>query len=280
MKSSGGEPIVNPSLSPDGRRVAFQRTVLGNEDVWIFEFEGKHLIRLTSDPHSDSFPHWSPDSRQIVFSAERNGLAQIFRMEPGGSDQAEQLTEGPNPKASSDWSSDGKYLLYVEQHPQNGTDLWVLPLEQPANSRKPTLFRGTQFNERSGQFSPDGKWIAYTSDVTGQDEVYISAFPPSGVERQVSNEGGRNPRWRRDGKELFYRGGGQIMAANIRVSTATIESDTPRQLFPVRPVGRFSLNFNVTADGQRFFLLQPPDVPDYDARAYTVVSDWQATLKQ
>lgn len=296
-------------LSPDGKKAAVTRrdaTNNRNVDVWLFDFGRAVMTRLTFDPKLDRDPVWSPDGRQIAFSSDRSGVFQIYRKDAGGGGQEEQLTEGLNPKFVTDWSRDGRYLLYNEAAPQTGEDVWALPLEATGGPsgrgvRKPILVLQTPFSERHAVFSPDGKWIAYESNESGQDEIYVMAFPgsfsagaptsaggagtkvPAG-KWQVSNQGGTRPRWRGDGKELFYVSlvGTNIMAAGIRLSPAGVESDTPRVLFTtpaLAPADPVPSPYDVTADGQRFLMLLPPGsrrgVP-----SLTVVVNWQAGLKQ
>ena len=291
-------------LSPDGKRAAVARgdaTNNGNQDIWLSDFGRAVMTRLTFDPKNDRDPVWSPDGRQIAFSSDRSGVVQIYRKDAGGGGQEEQLTEGPNPKFVSDWSRDGRYLLYLESAPKTQDDLWALPLEAPGGSsgpgaRKPILVLQTPFRERHAVFSPDGKWIAYTSDESGQDEVYVMAFagaPASGGgagtkvpggKWQISNQGGTRPKWRGDGKELFYVSvaGSNIMAVGIRTSATGAESDTPRLLFTtpgLAPPGPVPSPYDVAADGQRFLMLLPPG-SRRGVAPLTVVVNWQAGLKQ
>ena len=171
-------------LSPDGKRVALGRYDGGeNADIWVFEFGREVTTRLTSDPKQDLIliPVWSPDGRQIAFTSSRSGIRQIYRKDAGGGGQEDQLTTGPNLKSPEDWSRDGRYLLYSEIAPKTGLDLWALPLN---GDRKPVVVLQTPFNEKSGTFSPDGKWIAYDSDASGRPEVYVRRV--SGFGRPVA----------------------------------------------------------------------------------------------
>jgi serine/threonine protein kinase len=291
-------------LSPDGKRAAVTRrdaTNSRNRDVWLFDFGRAVMTRLTFGPKDDTLPVWSPDGRQIAFASDRSGEYQLYRKDAGGGGQEEQLTEGPNPKYVGDWSRDGRYLLYNETTPKTGEDLWALPLEAPGGSsgpgaRNPIPVLQTPFRERYAVFSPDGKWIAYESNESGQDEVYVMAFAgapasparagtkvPSG-KWQVSNQGGNRPKWRGDGKELFYvsLGGTYIMAVGIRSSATGVESDTPRRLFSVPqlpPSGPVPSPYDVTADGQRFLMLLPPGGAQ-GAAPLTIVTNWPQLLKK
>jgi eukaryotic-like serine/threonine-protein kinase len=267
-------------LSPDGKRVAMERfDEGGNRDIWVLELGREVMTRLTVDPGSEQVPVWSPDGGQIAYFSDRSGIRQIYRKEAGGGGQEERLTSGPNGKVVTDWSRDGRYLLYHETEPKTGLDLWALPLE---GERKPVAVLQTPFSDMAAQFSPDGKWIAYQSDASGRFEVYVRAFPVSGSPWQVSKQGGSLPRWRADGKELFYlgRNGSSVMAAGIRVAGASVQSDTPRELFPISPVPAVLTSpYDVTADGQRFLVIQR-SASEQGPAPLTVVTNWQAGLKK
>jgi Tol biopolymer transport system component len=267
-------------ISPDGKRVAMGRTDDGgNADIWVFEFGREVMTRLTFDPGMEGGPVWSPDGRQIAYYSQRSGVRQIYRTDAGGGGQEEQLTNGPNGHNVMDLSRDGRRLLYVERGPKMGYDLWALPLE---GERKPIAVLQTPFVVDCAQFSPDGKWVAYQSNESGRLEVYVRAFPVSSGQWQVSNQGGIRPKWRADGKELFFLGpgGDKVMAAAIRVTGVSFQSDKPRELFPISPV-RSDLRapYDVTADGQRFLVLQP-STAEQGPGPLTVVTNWQARLKK
>jgi Tol biopolymer transport system component/predicted Ser/Thr protein kinase len=271
----GGMDIYNSlRLSPDGRRVAFGRG-LATANIWLLEFARSVLTRLTFGTKADINPVWSPDGRQIAFSSNRSGVFQIYRKDAGGGGQEEQLTSGPNDKYVTDWRRDGKYLLYTQADPKTSLDLWALPLD---GDRKPAPVLQSPFLESGGQFSADGRWIVYNSTESGRTEVYIRAFPTSAGKWQISNRGGAIPRWRADGKELFYVSPDfKMMAVTIRASAAGVEADTPRELFTALVAGVIS-PYDVAADGQRFLLMELPQAQG-GAAPLTVVLNWQAGLK-
>jgi eukaryotic-like serine/threonine-protein kinase len=265
----------HPRLSPDGRRAALVRNVSGGSDIWLYELGRGVMTRLTFDPAEDSYPVWSPDGRQVAFASNRGGVYQLYLKDAGGAGAEERLHQGPNPEIPLDWSSDGKYLLYSEQSPTTRRDLMILPLE---GGRKPIAFAQTPFDESSGAFSPDGKWIAYTSAENGRPEVYIRASPASGGASdgkwQVSGAGALLPRWRGDGKELFYRTAAGLDAAGIRMVAGHPEIDTPHTLFNFLGPD----DYDVTPDGQRFLaLVAPGGITDANL---TVVSNWPVVLKK
>lgn len=243
-------------------------------NIWLLEFARSVLTRLTFGTKADSYPAWSPDGRQIAFSSNRSGVFQIYRKDASGGGQEEQLTSGSNDKIVTDWSRDGKYLLYTQIDSKTSLDLWALPLD---GDRKPVPVLQSPSLESGGQFSPDGKWIAYFSTESGQSEVYIRAFPSSPGKWQISNRGGAIPRWRADGKELFYVSADlKMMSVTIRASAASAEADTPRELFAAL-VAPLTSSYDVTADGQRFLLLELPGAQS--GAPLTIVVNWQAGLK-
>jgi eukaryotic-like serine/threonine-protein kinase len=286
LESAGPEDSYDSlRFSPEGKRVALGRhDQAGYGDIWLLELGRGVFTRFTFDPRDDRDPAWSPDGGQIAFSSNRSGFFQLYRKDSAGAGQEEQLTSGLDNKALSDWSRDGRYLLYTERAPRNGDDIMALPLE---GERKPIVVLQTSFNEGAGVFSPDGKWIAYQSDESGRDEVYVRAFSAAaaaaGGKWQVSAQGGTRPRWRGDGKELFYLAqlnsarSARMMAAGIRITATGVETDAPRELFTVFASPGIASAYDITPDGQRFL------VEELTASArlapLTVVTNWQARLK-
>jgi dipeptidyl aminopeptidase/acylaminoacyl peptidase len=273
-------------LSPDGKRAALgRRDPAGNDDTWLLEFGRGVFTRFTFDPKADGWPVWSPDGRQIAFSSNRSGVYQLYRKDSAGAGLEEQLTNGPNNKAPSDWSRDGRYLLYTEYAPKSA-DIMALPLE---GERKPMVVLQTPFSEEEGVFSPDGKWIAYQSDESGRDDVYVRAFSPAaaaaGGKWQVSNQGGNHAKWRGDGKELFYLARpNRMTAAGIRTTATSVETDTPRELFSISveagTINPYTINrYDVTPDGQRFLVEELSATAGPGQTPLTVVTNWQAGLK-
>jgi Tol biopolymer transport system component len=221
-----------PELSPDGRRVAVDRTVQRNGDVWLIDLLRGGMTRFTFDAAVDQRPIWSLDGTQVVFNSNRKGTEAADRdlyMKPSGGAGAEQLLlESPNPKIPYGWSPDGQILLYREDDPKTGSDLWALPMQ----GRKPVAVANSPFSESNGQFSPDGRWVTYQSNESGRYEVYVVPFPAGSGKWQISTGGGIWPRWRHDGKELFFIGpDSQTMAATITASGTSFEAAPPVPLF-------------------------------------------------
>jgi serine/threonine protein kinase/Tol biopolymer transport system component len=271
-------------LSPDGQRAVFSQPVgSARSNLWLFEFSKSIFTRLTFGANVDSHPVWSPDGRQIAFSSDRSGIVQIYRKGIEGSGQEEELTGGFHNKRVTDWSRDGKYLLYSEESPKSRVDMWALPL---GGERKPIVVLQTPSDELKAQFSPDGKWIAYESDESGAFEVYIRAFPSTTRKWQISNQGGTNPRWRADGRELFYLSPVyEMMAVTVRASGISVQAETPGKLFRA-PIFRSqsaaqsqTAPYDVAADGQRFLLVEPED-GQTGVPPLTVFVNWDAGLKK
>jgi Tol biopolymer transport system component len=274
--------------SPDGDRVAISRseTAAGrstNIDIWIRELTRGVMTRLTFDPGEDRLPVWSPDGKQIVFSSNReNSTAQLYRKDASGSGAEERLTDGPTVKIPLDWSKDGKYILYRDDNPKTGRDLMALPL---TGDRKPFPVVNTQFAESTGALSPDGRWVAYASNDSGQNELYIQAFPGLGGPKgrwQVSNNSGYDVKWRADGKELYYQTSttGMMMAAGIQAGPEGVRVETPRVLFMADFNNGGLHQFDLTPDGQRFLMVLNFRAAEGANQRLTIVTNWQAALRK
>ncbi|MFN2480058.1 MAG: protein kinase, partial [Pyrinomonadaceae bacterium] len=207
-------------LSPDERQAAVESTDprMGTPDIWLFDLARGIPSRFTTDPAGDTSPLWSPDGSRVVFSSSREGVRHLYQKIASGGGQEELLFKSSEEKVPDDWSSDGQLILYQTLNPKTKWDLWVLPM---SGDRQPAPFLRTEFNEVQAQFSRDGKWVAYTSDVSGAPEVYVQTFPASGGRWRVSTGGGSQPRWRRDGRELFYIAPDRkLMAVSIKPGAA------------------------------------------------------------
>ena len=265
-------------FSPDRKRVAV--SIAGsNGDIWLYELARGLRTRLTFDPEAQHDVIWSPDGNRLVFNSSRKGRLDLYQKAADGTGSEELLVESDVDKYPNSWSPDGRFLVYSTTFdvPKTGTDLWVLPV---SGDRKPFPFLQTEFNESRGQFSPDGRWIAYQSDESGRDEVYVTLFPGPGGKRQISTAGGTFPRWRSDGKEIFYLSpDNKLMVVEVKGQGSNLEVGAARALFDVRPGNTTSgYQYDVTADGQRF--LVNTSVEQKASSPITVVINWTAGLKK
>jgi Tol biopolymer transport system component len=264
--------------------VAVDRTVQNNRDVWLLD-RGVST-RFTFDASVDSYPIWSRDGRSIVFRSNRKGVYDLFQKPSSSAGSETVLLESPDTKFPSDWSPDGRFLLYQNTDPKTNNDLWILPVNdalRPSTSagqpgdRKPFPFVQTVFDESQGQFSPDGHWIAYQSNESGRIEIYVQPFPGPGGKWQVSTAGGAAPRWRRDGQELFYLApDSKLMAVPIHAQAATFEYGAPVALFQTRvaasATSSFRPQYTVAADGR--FLINVT-AEESTVSPITVVLNWK-----
>jgi eukaryotic-like serine/threonine-protein kinase len=268
------------NLSPDGNRVVVYRNDPG-PDLWMIELDRGTNTRFTFNPANESYPVWSPDGSRVAFSSNRNGVFDLFQKSASGAGEEVLLFKSAESKAASDWSRDGRFLLYVVRA-GSGSDLWVLPLE---GERKPTPFLVTPFNETQARFSPDGHWVAYTSDESGSPEIYVRPFPASSVGKwQISTAGGQFPRWRRDGKELFYLGpDNRLMSADVNTNPS-FKAGIPKSVIAApMPLASSATTiegyyWDVAPDGQRFLAVTAPGAQN--SAPITVVANWQGVLKK
>ena len=244
-----------PTLSPDGRHVL----VFFNADIWSLETTRDAIVRLTSNPGGDAFPVWSPDGRQIAFQSYQKGLAGEIYRKPAAGGPEERILSSPDVTHPMDWSPDGRFVLYRSQPQGSNTsqwNLWAVPVERDG---KPFAVVQSDFDERDGQFSPDGKWIAFESNETGRYEIYVQPFP-AGAKTPVSPGGGAQVRWHANGRELFYIAlDGQLMSVPIRLSEGQAEIGRATPLFRTKVGGAIALGvsrqqYAVSADGQRFLM--------------------------
>ncbi len=268
-----------PRFSPDGGRVSV--TVGGGEDsnIWIYETARGILTPLTSEGQSKS-AIWTPDGKRVAFSSNRNDEWNISWMPTDGSGEVEELTVGKNPQTPGSWSPDGQVLAFVQSFSvANKDDIWLLPI---AGERQSQLFLGTQFDEVLPAFSPDGRWIAFSSDPSGSDEIYVKSFSGEDGSIQVSTDGGIEPVWAHDGKELFYRNEDRVMAASVQTGPS-FQAQTPTLLFEGpylngTTLAGGSVNYDVSPDGQRFVMLKGEEGSQQSQ--INVVLNWFEELKR
>jgi len=272
------DPFSVTRLSPDGRKVAASVTDqnVGTVDIWIYDLVRGVKTRFTFDPADDDDPVWSPDGNTLVFDSARKGAHDIYQKPSNGAHPEELVYEDKATKYPTSWSSDGKYLLFDRSDAQGKTktDLWALPM---FGDRKPFPFLQTEFNEQLGEFSPDGKWVAYVSNESGREEIYAVSFPTPGGRFQISAGGGNNPKWRADGKELFYLdASNKVVAVPIAARGDSLEIGAPQSLFQTRVWAR-GYFLSSAADGKRFLIVENPQL---NASHLTLVLNWDAALEK
>ncbi len=265
----------DPRLSPDGRRLAVTiEDSNKSSDVWVYELDRGVLSRLTSGPTLEFSPVWTPDGKHMVFVLERPIYDLFWKAADGSSAEQPLLTSG-NDKFPGSVSPDGQVLAFAENHPETRMDLWILPLE---GERKPKPFLQTPYLEHSPAFSPDGHWLAYQSNESGRDEIYVQAYPGPGGKVQISTDGGGAPVWARSGRELFYRSGRKLFAVPVKTSPQ-FTAEKPVQLFegPYAWV-LYRPGYDVTPDGQHFIMVK---IPEGSApRQINVIVNWFDELRR
>jgi serine/threonine protein kinase/Tol biopolymer transport system component len=269
--------VLYPEISPDGRQVAITRNAegQGSADVWIVDLARGGLTRLTSDPSVDIDPIWSPDGMQIAFSSNRNGPYDIYVKPSSGAGAETLVLKSSKTKYMQDWSRDG-FILYCELDLDKGDrNLWAWRMSA-SSDQKPIAVATSNFDEQSGQFSPDGHWVAYETNEPGEFQIVVQSFPNPSRKLQVSIGGGTQPRWSADGKELYFISPeGKMMAASLNFQGSTVVAGKPEDLFPASPVTGFGVNrqqYAVSRDG-RFLIIQP--TAPSATRPITLILNWK-----
>jgi len=271
-----------PWLSPDEKRFIADRIDprTRTSDLWLCDVSGSNAEHFTFDPGGDYNPVWAPDGSRIVWSSNRDGVVEnLYQKAASGAGEEMLLLKSDLFNVPTDWSRDGRFIIYRQVDPKTKADVWFLPVTGSGKARPFPVIQ-TEANETAGTLSPDGRWLAYASDVSGRFEIYVQTFPGGGGKRQISTGGGVGPHWRRDGRELFYcAGDGKLMAAQVR-SGESFDVGSTVSLFEFR-AGNAQVNFApyaVTGDGQRFLLNEvvetKPNAP------LTVVVNWAAGLRR
>ena len=264
----------HPRLSPDGQKVV---VIVANDtgnNSSVYDIRRDAWTQLTFE--QGSFPLWTPDGKRIVFSSTRLGSQNMFWKPADGTGAAERLLESALGHTPQSWSPDGKFLAFTEVHPISSGDIWVLPLE---GERTPWPFLQTPSSETGVVFSPDGHWVAYRSNGSGRQEIYVQPFPSTGAKWLISTEGGEEAAWAHNRKELFYRNEDQMMAVDI-TTEPTFTHGNPTLLFerPYLRVG-FRSAYDVTPDGQRFLMVKESE-QQLAVTQLNVVLNWFEELKR
>jgi serine/threonine protein kinase/Tol biopolymer transport system component len=265
----------NVFVAPEGKRISVDIVDMAaqNTDVWTQELQSEKSKRLTFEPSIDVVPVWSPDGKRVVFSSNRLTGFNLYVKNADGAEEEKLIAKDEIDKLPNDWSRDGKTILYT-----HGKDLWYLTLPD----LKTAQFLKAPSVLRNGQFSPDGKWVAYASNETGKWQIYVTSFPDARGKWQVSTSGGEQPRWRGDGKELFYMGSdGKMMAAPVTTG-ANFDAGTPAALFQAgaRPAisSNDTFDYDVSRDGQRFLIITQAKTGE--SQPISVIVNWSARLNK
>ena len=256
-------------ISPDGRRLALVvlDSSVANYKLWVYDLFREKEIRLTFGPNREFSPIWAPDGKSLVFASNQKGPYDIFEKRSDSSGGEERVLQSNATKYPTDWSADGRFIAYNSTTPgKSKTAVWVFPR---FGERNPYIFLQGDFNIGEGHFSPDGHWLAYTSDESGRSEIYVTSFPVGGSKRQISTAGGTSPRWRRDGKELFYMAADStLIAAEVDTSGSVFQVGAVRPLFHMllrTGASRLDLSstsgqigYDAAPDGKWFVVNSPP----------------------
>jgi len=272
-----GEPGIysGQALSPDGHQVAIEVTRGASPDIWILDGTRGVSTRFTFNPAIDAWPVWSPSGDRLVFASARVGSPGIWMKGSSGARPESLFFPSSTEMGPCDWSRDGKYLACLKRGPKSDWDVWILPT---SGAEKPYPFAASEFREWDPRFSPDGRWLAYSSNESGRREVYIQPFPSGGGKWQVSTQGGRDPMWRSDGKELYFLSpGGRLMSVDVQ-SAAGLQLGIPKVLMTgliidTNPIGH---NYSVASDGQRFLIRSSERAGELPAT--TVFVNWTAGI--
>jgi serine/threonine protein kinase len=286
-----GEPAVysDVELSPDGKRAALYQP-FDQFDIWLFDLARGAKTRFTFTPRFERYPIWSPDGSQIAYCAGNGNNTDIgiYRKASSGAGEPELLLKTGQINCPQDWSRDGKYLLYALAE-KNKVDLWVLPMTLKPSDAKPIPYLTSQFNQLQARFSPDGRWVAYESNESGKNEVYVRPFNPGGGylagdgKWMISNGNGMEPRWRRDGKQILYwNSTGKLMAVDVDTNGSSIKAGIPTPLFDLpiggQATGGLTNLWDLTPDGSQ--ILASTEIGSATTTPITIVLNWQSMLRK
>jgi serine/threonine-protein kinase len=268
-------PFSSPLLSPDGQRIAYSSFGMEGH-IWVHDLKRGTATKLTSEGVSQE-KAWAPDGRRVVFDWLDTGVPNLYWQPVDGSSPMERLTQSDYMQWPGSWSPDGETLAFIQVGPDSGDDILFLHMPE----RRITPFLNSRFNERYAEFSPDGRWIAYGSDESGRQEVYVQPFRGPGGKWQISNEGGRDPLWSRNGKQLFYRWGDQVWVVDVQIGS-DFSTSKPRLLFEQPGYARGSLvrTWDISPDGQRFLMVKQEERKSQPVTEMILVQNWFEELKR
>ena len=271
------------SLSADGQRVAV-RLAKANDDIHVLDIARGSLTRFTNEGGDEQTPIWTPDGTRIAYSSQRGGTLAMYWKASEGNATPEAILRAEHPQRPSSFSPDGKVLAYTELRADSGVDIWTVRVDG-TSPRQPELFLRTAFDEDLPLFSPDGRWLAYRSNESGRTEIYVARFPGAAVKRQVSTDGGDQPQWGADGRQLFYLDGSRVMSVDLNTESG-LPVGKPRLLFERAPSeseqavnsGQWGHTYAVLPEGKRFLFVSNPARPE--VRELKVVLNWFEDLKR
>ena len=264
-------PIGQFRLAPDGRRIAMSSASPGGADLWMMEVDRGVTTRLTSRPGISIHPVWSRDGRTILFAS--GSPFNLFRKDANGAGAEQRLTESPNLQFPMDWSPDGRFIL-LQEYVGTQHSLQVLPASPAGGQPRPYLRSG--FNEDFGRISPDGRWVAFSSDESGRAEVYVDAFPEARGKVRISTGGGTFPQWADGDRELFYvAADSMLMSVTVKTGLGAVEPSAARAFFPVTQTDSGISPYLPTPDGKRILVVEPEKA----VRPLKVIVNWPALLK-
>lgn len=262
-----------PRISPDGKKVAVSKYEGENYDIWVYDVERGTLTRLTFEGDNNT-PAWTPDGRRLLFCSNRTGDYDIYSKKADGSDEAELFFSSENLQWSPSLSGDGESLTFYEIDPETQRDVWTMQFKD--KSASPLI--NTSANERAPAFSPDGRWVAYMSDESGRWEVFVTPYPKADGKWQISTDGGIEPVWSPDGRELFYREKSKMMAVSIETSPS-FKAGKPKMLFEKMYYSySYTSSYDIHPDGNRFLMIEAEEEPD--SNQISIVLNWDEELKR
>jgi eukaryotic-like serine/threonine-protein kinase len=279
--TGGQDGYFTPKISPDGKKLAVSIAAsnYSTGNLWVFDLARGIKSRLTFSSAVPLYPSWSPDGKTIVFESNRGGTSHLYQVASDRSKAVAPLLVDGFSEGEPDWSSDGRYILFVrfQKDPKANSEIWALPL---SGKRKPFPVVQSPFSSSEPALSPDGKWLAYISREGGITNVYVVPFLHGSGKWQISSDGGHSPRWRHDGKELFYLSSDLgLMSANVSTSGDSFSVGKVHALFQAHMLGLSTIAgaFDVTADGKKFAIITATHEP---SEPLTLVTNWPALLKK
>jgi Tol biopolymer transport system component len=272
--------VSDITISPDGTRAAYTIEEQGSADVWTLDLARSVRTRFTFGPQQNDMPKWAPSGKEIAFASFQKGHRYIHVQPVDGRSAPKMVTRSPSSDYPQAWSPDAMTLLFARRMPQTGIDLWTLRRQADGSFTEPSVWLQSTFDEYNATFSPNGRFVLYTSTESGHAEVYVRSYPDGGDKRRISSSGGDFAHWSRDGREIFYVHGSALFASQIAPDAAPIGA--ARELFrtPVLEATFTRYPYDVSPDGKRFLIGEAVDAAAAKPPAIHVVMNWPALLRQ